>query len=511
MMQKILKSFLIAAIAVTTIVPQSIRAAETTIRMTADGFVPQEITVQKGDTVIFKNEDDKSRWPASNLHPTHEIYPEFDPKQGVEAGASWSFTFTKPGTWKFHDHIFPQFSGTIIVEGEADAPMVINEKVGFWGTIWNAIKDAWYWLTHFGKSRPKNASTTTDNIDASQYNLDIAEGDEKIFSEDIALGSHLKKYGAQKTITALRLMEPKFGSCHQPAHRAGRIGYKIFGNKAFIEYSAECQSGYYHGAMEGYFSEYNSGSLKDSLTTLCQGGTNSFFEHQCVHGIGHGVMAWTNYELLDALEGCDELPKRQDSCWTGVFMENFVAKPISEAPKGGEQKGNGETDFHYTKYLTDDPQYPCNWVAEKYKSSCYFLQTSRMLQIFGTNFQKVAEACAAVPKQYQHSCFGSMGRDVGGSFPKDMAREIKECGWVSDQTMRIECLNGAVQNSFWDPTGQDLALEFCRLLVDGFEKRRCYETIFARAPEVIFAKADLESFCRKPEGEYQAMCRQYIP
>jgi plastocyanin len=87
-----------------------------TIHMPATGFDPEKITIKKGDKVCFVNDDPEARWPASNIHPTHEIYPEFDPKTVVRSGETWCFTFTKAGIWNYHDHLFPEFSGTVIAE-----------------------------------------------------------------------------------------------------------------------------------------------------------------------------------------------------------------------------------------------------------------------------------------------------------------------------------------------------------------------------------------------------------
>ena len=58
----------------------------------------------------------ESFWPASNIHPTHMIYPEFDAKRPVASGKDWSFTFTKKGTWRYHDHLNPEATGTVVVE-----------------------------------------------------------------------------------------------------------------------------------------------------------------------------------------------------------------------------------------------------------------------------------------------------------------------------------------------------------------------------------------------------------
>ncbi len=101
----------------TTPTPTATPAAKTvTINMTSSGFSPATITINKGDTVTFVNQDTKSRWPASAPHPTHTDYPEFDAKMGIVAGGSWSFTFTKTGTWKFHDHLNPSQFGSVTVK-----------------------------------------------------------------------------------------------------------------------------------------------------------------------------------------------------------------------------------------------------------------------------------------------------------------------------------------------------------------------------------------------------------
>lgn len=79
-------------------------------------FVPSNITIKKGDIVVFNSEDSVPFWPASNLHPTHEEYSEFDPLRPVDPSKSWSFTFNQKGTWDFHDHLAPSLRGTITVK-----------------------------------------------------------------------------------------------------------------------------------------------------------------------------------------------------------------------------------------------------------------------------------------------------------------------------------------------------------------------------------------------------------
>lgn len=85
------------------------------IEMASGGFSPSELAIQRGDTIVWQNIDEEFRWPASNIHPTHEIYPEFDPDDPIGPGTSWRFTFRRSGEWQFHDHLQPRYIGVITV------------------------------------------------------------------------------------------------------------------------------------------------------------------------------------------------------------------------------------------------------------------------------------------------------------------------------------------------------------------------------------------------------------
>lgn len=86
------------------------------ITLTENGFTPNEITIKPGDSIKFSTTLNKPFWPASDLHPTHGIYPEFDPQQPIDPQSSWTFKFLKTGRWKYHDHLNPSQRGIIITQ-----------------------------------------------------------------------------------------------------------------------------------------------------------------------------------------------------------------------------------------------------------------------------------------------------------------------------------------------------------------------------------------------------------
>lgn len=113
----------------TTTVPA---ATVPTITYTDSGFSPASLTVPVGTTVTFVNNASDQMMVASNPHPTHQGYDgttraqhcvagytgpaPLDECTAASPGSSWTFTFTKAGTWGFHNHASPGDSGTVIVQ-----------------------------------------------------------------------------------------------------------------------------------------------------------------------------------------------------------------------------------------------------------------------------------------------------------------------------------------------------------------------------------------------------------
>lgn len=86
------------------------------VEYTDKGFVPSNITVKAGTKVTFVNKTNKGMWVASNPHPLHTDLPGFDALSSADNGGSYSYTFTKVGNWKYHNHLSPSDSGVITVE-----------------------------------------------------------------------------------------------------------------------------------------------------------------------------------------------------------------------------------------------------------------------------------------------------------------------------------------------------------------------------------------------------------
>jgi plastocyanin len=88
------------------------------VNYSATGFSPKDISVKAGQTVRFVNTTASGMSVASDDHPAHTIYPEFDQWKDAKykGQKTYEFTFTKVGTWAYHNHMKETDGGTVNVK-----------------------------------------------------------------------------------------------------------------------------------------------------------------------------------------------------------------------------------------------------------------------------------------------------------------------------------------------------------------------------------------------------------
>ena len=223
------------------------------VEMTVNGFEPQEITIDGNSSVIFVNKDSQPRWPASNIHPTHELYPEFDPKKPIPPGQSWPFKPKKIGMWKYHDHNFPHMRGviTVIGEGNSDAkdlPSKDNFIVKFRNAISNLVSRI---INLFGSNRKVTQPKQLPNKE--EFKKLSFEIQSKKLSE-IAQSNGAPQ--AWKYILDVFKDEGgSTGNIHDLSHLSGILIYEKKGFEGIADCSSKFAFGCYHGFLDKAFAK----------------------------------------------------------------------------------------------------------------------------------------------------------------------------------------------------------------------------------------------------------------
>ena len=255
-----------------------------------------------------------------------------------------------------------------------------------------------------------------------------------------AFGNLAYHEGPKKALALLRQKiatdPPIESNCHPIAHTIGAGALlRYHGNvgKAFGEGDPTCGSGYYHGLLQWKLAGVRPNKVASVARTVCSERSiraNAYDYYQCVHGLGHGLMLYTRYDLPDALDLCHQLATSYDSvsCTGGVFMEN-------------QQSSYGIQ----SKYLKkDDLLYPCDVVKNQDKLYCYLLVTSYILPQVGYDWKKAADWCRKSDANYVQYCFQSYGRDASGSAREDPDGIIQNCSYAGSGER--ECIFGAVRD-----------------------------------------------------------------
>jgi len=521
-----------------------------TIHMDETGFSPRELTIKRNDVVIFENTGVEAHWPASNIHPTHEEYVEFDPARPIPAGQSWSFIFSEEGTWKFHDHLFPEFLGTVTILpdnhadeaalSEPDAP----EKPSFIRRLFRGIRtffvNLFSSLTSAEKEKmQKNAVTASPRQKIAAPHLNNESGGTTPFREppshnatlayqsfDFACGKDnfgcisesLKAvtdaYGPEAAIQTLerlqneRIILPSVDD-HQLVHRIGRQTAASFGvnTKSFLlcpmnAYNGGCQHGFFEHVLG------KTSSSKEAADLICKSLGDEYSEKArfyCYHGVGHGVMMAYAYDLPGALSTCAGFDSwmAEDGCAQGVFMENTNAGMSGEARSG--------------IFSADEPLLPCTTVEEKYRHECFLNHAGWLMQVFHNSVQNATAVCLNAPnKDNVSACLQSIGLMVTNPtwqrtlFQNYGAVPLEKGAWELCLDFpaghRSECVIGAVDNIMnFDELDVTRANAFC-LLVQADLQTLCARMIGLNAKRQSIHPNDAANVCEKLNKNLREGC-----
>lgn len=181
-------------------------------------------------------------------------------------------------------------------------------------------------------------------------------------------------------------------SCHSLVHEIGHAAYDKYDDfdRALSYTNETCNNGYLHGVIEEHFSQVP--DVLENLDSLCSG----YDLGRCLHGVGHGLMFFTNNDLPRSIALCHEYEQthEQNFCAQGVFMENF----------------NTDQKLHPSVYLkSEDPFYPCAEQDRQHKPNCYFYAPTYFLSLHDLDYQSAFAWCETAEAGMEATCVRGVG------------------------------------------------------------------------------------------------------
>jgi plastocyanin len=90
-------------------------AAVVTVNITDTGFVPATLLVKSGATVEWHNQTASPQTVGSNPYPSHTSLPGLDGKTVIPPDGSYSYNFSKSGTFGYSNYSQPTMQGIVTV------------------------------------------------------------------------------------------------------------------------------------------------------------------------------------------------------------------------------------------------------------------------------------------------------------------------------------------------------------------------------------------------------------
>lgn len=449
---------------------------EYVVELREDGFYPRELNIHQGDTVQFETTRSKPFWPASNLHPTHTIYPEFDPQKPIFPTEQWSFQFDKPGQWKYHDHLFPNYRGDIVVQGKTRNK---NGSIQFVASCTDII----------GRSEKEQCWDNQLQLTIQNQGLDAAF---ELF---------VKLYKTDPMI-------PK--GCHGWAHILGEEAFELFKEDKEVilrKETAYCGYGFFHGFIEKLLQTTD--DIKKTREFCVRaaeqlGDRAPLTYTNCIHGIGHGSVEienpalFGNFQamLMPGLEICEAIadqPHDLRDCRDGAFNAMSLYAWYQEYGLSIDK----EDLFTY-----------CRDQQEEHKSSCYFEFVGSISLATNHNFEKAVQIILSenISSEISVRTISKLAADFmqDDIVNPDQAKNVLGCRRLLEFLQR-PCFKGILVGfvAHGQPGIEHIKLlQFCQdSLLTMEERETCYELAL-----YVFTPTN-PSICELVEDRYRKYCR----
>lgn len=460
------------------------RKTQFSIELRAEGFYPSELNIPVGSTVTFKTNTAKAFWPASNFHPSHKLYPDFDAKAPIAATASYPFVFDKAGVWRYHDHLNSRNTGTIIV----------REKL-------------------FTKGNNPCHDPTLGTKDVKTQEVCWIQEIEEILAKE-GIDRAFEKFG--------QLYETKqaFSSdCHDVTHLLGEAAYRAYAKDRTVitsEKTAYCGYGFYHGFIEALL--FTTGNFEEAKA-YCRATHAKLSEtvvkpnaiYSCFHGLGHGTFDTQSYAkwgsdegmMSEAIQTCEAVTMGEEQelvkqCATGVF--NALANAY-----------NNNT-YNLTLQKANPLGICERQTNEEYKKACFrevaYVYIISLSDDRGSRLHTISQMPDRVGANAAMYAFMSEEARLGMD-TESLASFAASCESLSATDLKVSCAEGVATGLFlWGKPGVEHknALAFCSEPALGTDARDACMIYIVSRISTVNNKESFQKICETIDPEYRKYC-----
>lgn len=314
---------------------------------------------------------------------------------------------------------------------------------------------------------------------------------------------------------------------HLLGHEVGAVLYKEKGIEAMELCTQDFRNACSHSVVIGIMSDYGEGSL-ETIADICRqspGGRGSYT--MCFHGLGHGVLAYTRYDLEKAIAMCEKVGTSEYG--NGETIE-CVGGAIMEMDFGihDPEKWQVQAPKYYSK---EDVLAPCTaaFIPGTARPICYTYLTPHLMRRAGFDTGNLKNAdyrdafafCDLLPRnshEERDSCFGGFGKEFVGFAKKPDVRDFgsiqtpelvairAQCGQAGSAAGTAACNSAALASLYWGgESNPDASFRFCAIA--GVAEETCYRELAGLISRYVPDVVGRTALCVRFPETYQALCR----
>ncbi len=312
---------------------------------------------------------------------------------------------------------------------------------------------------HFPHSEPLVQETTISVHEHTSHAVSIQ-------TRKDAVRVFVDMLGAEKSNVLLNSLDlPPTGDTHLIGHEVGEVLYGKHGIDGLRQCSQSFLMACYHGLViraVGNEGERNLGTIFE----VCKSDRNLLI--QCTHAVGHGLLAWTGYDLARTLTMCNQVSEEvRYNCFDGVFMENVyhAFKPRSVL----------------TEPSLNNPHDLCQSMENGHQRACYANQPPYWFDQYHGDLKRVGTACGELADSTnREACYDGYARLTYTMANGDPGRAGEFCQVLGESRTDACFLSMALASSSYRSDSSHFAQAVCASVRDPAMGQYCADAAGSR-------------------------------
>jgi len=342
-----------------------------------------------------------------------------------------------------------------------------------------------------------------------------------------------EKKGGEYAFRLLRHADLREGlDLHLLAHTIGDTLYIQKGIDAVHTCTPEFRNACAHSIVIGLFNEQGEEAL-DEISEVCRnapGGTGAYT--MCFHGLGHGVLAYNNYNFEKTVGMCKKMATEE---YNNREYAECVGGGVMELIAGVHDRVQWEKQVS-NYFIEGDPLSPCNapYMDTKVQQICYTYLTPHLFKYVGMSlgkplppyYEKAFKICNQIPiteERNRSACYSGFGkefvalardrdiRQINNLNKEELSKIHEWCSLSGDKDGKVYCTFGALSSLFWggenDPSP---SFSFCEIAEEELSDL-CYEQLSWNIGFYIYNEQLHKSLCSKIPSQHQQSCLSRAP